>query len=356
MSSRVEAIRKRLEAEGADAFICYSYPNYRYLSRFTGSLGIVIITLSKAVLISDFRYRTQIEEEVSGFDYAEIKGPPEETVLAQLTELKISKLAFEAPHLTYKHYAQLKLIDTIDLIPTENWVEDLRIVKDQEEIELLEKAVAITDAAVEEIAYEIKPGMTEKQASNIINNIIRSRGGRKEAFDLIVAAGLRSAMPHAQPTDRPIKAGEPIVIDIGAQFDGYNSDLTRTLWLDKIDEPQILEIYEIVDNAQAAAIDSIKPGVACKAIDAVARDIIADAGYGECFGHGLGHGVGLEVHEQPTISRLGKGEVKPGMVFSVEPGIYIPNTGGVRIEDLVVVTDSGCRRLSMAPHQPEIQA
>ena len=163
-------------------------------------------------------------------------------------------------------------------------------------------------------------------------------------------------MPHAQPTDRPIQAGEPIVIDIGAQFDGYNSDLTRTLWLDKIDESQILEIYEIVDNAQAAAIDSIKPGVACKAIDAVARDIIADAGYGEYFGHGLGHGVGLEVHEQPTISRLGKGEIQPGMVFSVEPGIYIPSIGGVRIEDLVVVTDDGCRRLSKAPHQPEIHA
>jgi Xaa-Pro aminopeptidase len=356
MSGRVEAIRKRLEAEGIEAFICYSYPNYRYLSRFTGSLGIVIITLSRAILISDFRYRTQIEEEVSGFDYAEIKGPPEETVLAQLTDLKISKLAFEAPHLTYKHYAQLKLIDTIELVPTENWVEDLRVVKDEEEIELLEKAIAITDEAVEELSHRIKPGMTEKQVSNLINNIIRSRGGKKEAFDLIVAAGPRSAMPHAQPTDRPIQKGEPIVVDIGAQFDGYNSDLTRTLWLGKIGEPKILEIYEIVDKAQAAAIESIKPGMACKDIDAIARDMIADAGYGEYFGHGLGHGVGLDVHEQPTISRLGKGEVKPGMVFSVEPGIYIPDTGGVRIEDLIVVTDDGCRKLSKAPRLPEIHA
>lgn len=356
MSSKADAIRKKLETEGADAFICYSYPNYRYLSGFTGSLGIVIITLSEAVIISDFRYRTQIEQEVSGFEYAEIKGPPEETVLSQLAELKISKLAFETAHLTYKHYAQLKMIDTLELVPTENWVSDLRIIKEDDEIDLIEKAASITDAAIEEIARTIKPGMTEKQAANRINEIIRSCGGRKEAFDLIVAGGPRSAMPHAQPTDNPIQAGQPIVIDIGAEFEGYNSDLTRTLWLDRIDEPQVLEIYEIAERAQATAIASIKPGMSCKDIDAVARDIIADAGYGEYFGHGLGHGVGLEVHEQPTISRLGKGEIKPGMVFTVEPGIYIPNVGGVRIEDLVVVTDDGCRTLSKSPHLPEIHA
>jgi Xaa-Pro aminopeptidase len=354
MSNTLDAIRKKLEAEDADAFICYSYPNYRYLSGFTGSLGIVIVTLSKAVIISDFRYRTQIEEEVSGFDYAEIKGPPEETVLSQITELKISKLAFETAHLTYKHYAQLKMIDTLELVPTENWVEDLRIIKTTDEIDLIEKAASITDTAIEEIARKIKPDITEKQAANRINNFIRSCGGKKEAFDLIVAGGPRSAMPHAQPTDEPIQRGQPIVIDIGAEFEGYNSDLTRTLWLDKIDEPQVLEIYEIVDRAQATAIAAIKPGMACKAIDAIARDIIADAGYGDCFGHGLGHGVGLEVHEQPTISRLGKGEIKPGMVFTVEPGIYIPNVGGVRIEDLIVVTDDGCRALSKAPHRPEV--
>lgn len=354
MSSRVEAIRKRLIAAGADAFVCYSYPNYRYLSGFTGSLGIVIVSLDEAVIISDFRYRTQIEEEVSGFAYAEIKGLPEETVLGQLGELKVSKLAFEAAHLTYRNYAQLRSIDTFELLPTENWVEDLRAVKDDDEIRNIEKAASITDAAIAEVAPSIRPGMTEKEVANRINEAIRSLGGKKEAFDLIVAAGPRSAMPHAQPSDQPIVAGEPIVIDIGAQFNGYHSDLTRTVWLDRIGESQVVEIYEIVDEAQAAAIEAIRPGKEYSEIDAVARELIADAGYGERFGHGVGHGVGLEVHEAPRISRLGKGEIKPGMVFTVEPGIYIPDVGGVRIEDLVVVTDEGCRRLSGAPHEPEI--
>jgi Xaa-Pro aminopeptidase len=354
MSGRVEAIREKLKTEGGDAFICYSHPNYRYLSGFTGSLGIVIVTLTEAVIISDFRYRTQIEEEVSGFEYAEISGPPEETVLAQLGKLNISKLAFESAHLTYKHYAQLRMLDAIELAPTENWVEDLRLVKDDLEVAALEKAVSIVDAAIEQLAIEMKPGMTEKQVANRINEIMRSLGAKKEAFDLIVAAGPRSAMPHAQPTDHPIEAGEPVVIDIGAQLDGYHSDLTRTVWMDRIGESQAAEFYEIVDRAQAAAIAAIKPGMEYSAIDAVARDIITDAGYGEYFGHSLGHGVGLEVHEAPTISRLGKGAVKPGMVFTVEPGIYVPDVGGVRIEDVVVVTDKGCRTLSASPHEPRI--
>ena len=354
MSGRIEAIREKLKAEGADAFICYSHPNYRYLSGFTGSLGIVIVSLSEAVIISDFRYRTQIEEEVSGFAYAEISGPPEETVLGQLGKLNVSRLAFEAAHLTYRNYAQLKTIEAIELAPTENWVEDLRAVKDDREVAAIEKAVSIVDGAIERIAREMKPGMTEKQVANRINEIIRSLGGKKEAFDLIVAAGPRSAMPHAQPTNHAIEAGEPVVIDIGAQLDGYHSDLTRTVWIDKIGESRVAEFYEIVDAAQAAAIEAIKPGMDCSAIDAVARDIITDAGYGEYFGHSLGHGVGLEVHESPTISRLGKGAVKPGMVFTVEPGIYVPNVGGVRIEDVVVVTDEGCRKLSASPHEPRI--
>ncbi len=354
MSSRLDAVRKKMEEGDANAFICYSYPNYRYLSGFTGSLGVLIITPDNAVIISDFRYRTQIEEEVSGFEYAEISGPPEETVLGQIRQLKISRLAFESAHLTYRNYAQLNTLDNVALVPSENWIEDIRIVKNDSEIELIERAVGIADEAVEGLSRELKPRMTEKQASNRLNEIIRSLGGKKEAFDLIVASGPRSAMPHAQPTDAPIEAGEPIVIDLGAQFEGYHSDLTRTVWLSRINRPQVLEIYEIVEKAQAAAIEAIKPGMRCAELDAVARDSIADAGYGEYFGHSLGHGVGLDVHESPLISRLGKGEIEPGMVFTVEPGIYVPDVGGVRIEDMVVVTESGCRTLSKSAHQPQI--
>jgi len=354
VSSRIEAVRDKLDEKGADAFICYSHPNYLYLSGFTGSLAIVIISRSRAVIISDFRYRTQISEEVSGFDYVEIKGPPEETVLNQIGELDIRRLVFESAHLTYRNYVQLKSIESLELVPSESWIEDLRCVKDQGEIELIEKAASIADAAIEEISREIRPGMSEKQAANRINELIRSLGGKKEAFDLIVASGPRSAMPHAQPTDREIRSGEPIVIDIGAQFEGYHSDLTRTIWLGKIEKPQGLEIYEIVEEAQAAAIDAIRPGMTGVEVDAVARDLIVEAGYADFFGHGLGHGVGLDVHESPTVSRLGKGKIEPGMVFTVEPGVYIPDTGGVRIEDMIAVTDRGCRRLTKSAHRPEI--
>jgi Xaa-Pro aminopeptidase len=356
MFTRLEAIRKRLQQTGADAFICYSYPNYRYLSGFTGSLAILIISLDRAIIMSDFRYRTQVAQEVTDFEYVEIKGPAEETVFKQITEMKITELAFESAHLTYRNYAQLKAIEPLALVPTENLVEDLRVIKDDSEIELINKAASIADAAMEKIVEEIKPGMTEQAVAGRINTLLRSFGGKKEAFDLIVASGPRSAMPHGAPTDRQIQIGEPVVIDIGAQFNGYHSDLTRTVWLDKIKSPQVLEIYDIVKDAQAAALMAIQADMPCSKLDAVARNMIAEAGYGEQFGHGLGHGVGLEVHEAPTISRLGKGSIRPGMVFTVEPGIYIPDVGGVRIEDMVMVTGDGCRKLTKSPNYLEITA
>jgi Xaa-Pro aminopeptidase len=355
MNNRVETIRTRLNEVSADAFICFSNPNYRYLSGFTGSLAILIISRENSIIISDFRYRTQIAEEVTNFDYVEMNGRIEETVVQQIAELKIKRLAFESAHLSYRQYAHLRSVDSLELVPTEEWVEDQRQIKDEVEIGLIEKAASVVDAVIESVIEDIEEGMTEWEVANRIYTMIRGFGGKKEAFDLIVASGPRSAMPHASPSDSyRIEAGRPIVIDIGAQFRGYHSDLTRTVWLDRIKEPQVLEMYDIVDKAQSAAIKAIRPGIPCIEIDAVARKLIAEAGYGDFFGHGLGHGVGLEVHESPTISRLGKGITKPGMVFTVEPGIYIPQIGGVRIEDMIVVTSSGCRRLTMSAHQPSI--
>jgi len=354
MPGAVEGIRRKLEDTGADAFVCYHHPNYRYLSGFTGSLAILIIARSQAVILSDFRYREQIAEQVADFDFVEIKGPPEETVIRRIEELGILKVAFESAHLTYQHYAQLRKVNSVELIPTENWVEELRAIKDDREVELIEKAASIADATIEKMADEIRPGTTEQEAANRINELIRAFGGKKEAFDAIVASGPRSSMPHATSSERRIQAGEPIVVDIGAQFDGYHSDLTRTIWLDRMRTPQVLELYEVVENAQAAAIEAIRPEMPCAEIDAIARNLIAEAGYGEFFGHGLGHGVGLEVHESPIISRLGKGNVKPGMVFTVEPGIYIPDVGGIRIEDMILVTDDGCRLITKSAHRPEI--
>lgn len=354
MNNRIDKLREKLRESDAEAFICQSYPNYRYLSGFTGSLCVLLMTPERAVIMSDFRYRTQIRGEVTGFEYHEIVGPPEETIRAKITELGIRRLAFETAHTTYRQYAQLKEIESLELVPTENLVEELRIVKDQSELIFLEKAAAIVDAAVEQVAGEIKPGMTEIEVSNRLNILLRSLGAKKEAFDLIVASGPRSAMPHAATSERPIGVGEPIVIDIGAQFGGYHSDLTRTIWLGTINVPKISEVYAIVENAQAAALEAIRPGMPCAELDAVARGCIERAGYGEFFGHGLGHGVGLEVHELPVVSRFGKGEIKPGMVFTVEPGIYIPDVGGVRIEDMVLATDEGFRLLTRSAHQPQV--
>jgi len=349
VNNRLSDLRKKFEE--ADAFLCMSYPNYRYLSGFTGSLCILLITRERALILSDFRYRTQIQGEVRGFEYREIAGPIEQTVAREIVELGVRHLAFEAEHTTYRQYAHLKAIESIELIPAEDWVEDLRTIKDPSELLMIEKAAAIADAAVEQIATEIEPGMTEAEVANRLNALLRSLGAKKEAFDLIVASGPRSAMPHAASSEKPISADEPIVIDIGAQFGGYHSDLTRTIWLDKINS-KIAEVYEIVENAQAAAIQAARPGIPCVELDAVARKFIEDAGYGDYFGHGLGHGVGLEVHEAPAVSRFGKGEIRSGMVFTVEPGIYIPEIGGVRIEDMALATESGCRLLTKSPHRP----
>ncbi len=354
MKHRLSALRGKFDESGADAFICLSYPNYRYLSGFTGSLCVLLITRDRSIIMSDFRYRTQIKEEVADFEYVEITGPVEQTVVGQIQELGIRNLAFEAEHTTYRQYAHLKQLESLELVPVEEWVEELRIIKDESELQVLQQAAGIADATVEQISREIKPGMTEIELVNRLNILLREKGAKKEAFDLIVAGGPRSAMPHATPTERKIKEGEPIVIDIGAQYQGYNSDLTRTVWLGKMNL-KIAEVYGIVENAQAAAIRAIRPGIPCTELDSVARSAIADAGFEEYFGHGLGHGVGLEVHEVPHVSRFGKGEIKPGMVFTVEPGIYLPELGGVRIEDMVVATESGCRRLTQSAHRPEIQ-
>jgi Xaa-Pro aminopeptidase len=329
-----------------------SYPNYRYLSGFSGSLCVLLITRERAVIMSDFRYRTQIRGEAPDLEYVEIVGPVEQTVCRVIEEMSIRQLAFESAHTTYRQYAHLKSIEALELVPSEDWVEDLRAIKDQSELLLIEKAAAIADSAIEQVARELRAGMTENEVANRLNFLLRSEGAKKEAFDLIVASGPRSAMPHAASSERFIQEGEPVVIDIGAQFAGYHSDLTRTVWVGTINQ-KIAEVYEIVENAQAVAIRAVRPGMALAELDAVARSFIEQVGYGEFFGHGLGHGVGLEVHESPTVSRFGKGEIQPGMVFTVEPGIYLPEIGGVRIVDMVVATREGCRLLTKSPHQPD---
>jgi Xaa-Pro aminopeptidase len=244
------------------------------------------------------------------------------------------------------------LPDGIEFVATKDLVEELRAVKEEGELAALRQAVALTDAAYAHIAGYMQPGMTEREVAWELESFMRTRGAEKVAFDIIVAAGANGAMPHARTTDRAIRAGEPVVMDLGAVVDGYCSDLTRTVALGEADG-RYREVYQVVLEAQQAAVQDIRPGMTGQEADAIARQVIAEAGYGEAFGHGLGHGVGLEVHEKPGVGRLSKEDVlQPDMVFSVEPGIYLPGEFGVRIEDLVVLGEDGPQVLSQAAKEP----
>jgi len=237
-------------------------------------------------------------------------------------------------------------------VTTSGVVEEMRAVKDEDELATLRQAIALGDAAYAHIADFMQPGMTERQVAWELESFMRTHGAEKLAFEVIVAAGPNGAMPHAHPTDRVIQAGEPVVMDLGTAVDGYCSDLTRTVVLSEADG-RYQEVYEVVLQAQQAALRGIRPGMRGQEADAIAREVIAEAGYGDAFGHGLGHGVGLVVHERPRLGRLSDKDVlQSGMVFSVEPGIYLPGEFGVRLEDLVLLREDGPEVLSQAAKEP----
>ena len=353
-STRLEKLRQAMAEGELDAMLVTNPDNRRYLSGFSGSAGVLLITPGEAILATDFRYYEQVAREAPEFELARIETKLADLLPELLEKLDVGRLGFESRHVTVEQHREwTNLMGGVEWLGMKEMVERIRAVKEEAEVEALRRSVALTDAAFAHLLEVIRPGMTETQVAWEIEAYMRGHGASKVAFDLIVAAGPNGALPHARPGSHVIQEGEPIVVDIGCVVDGYCSDMTRTFCLGD-PSAHYLEVWQIVLRAQEAAEAAIQPGMSGVEADAQARSIIEQAGYGEKFGHGLGHGVGLAVHEKPGAGRLSEDVLEAGMTLTVEPGIYLPGEFGVRIEDLAVVRPGGLEVLTQTPKSPAL--
>ncbi len=346
---RIDRLRKTLRDGGVPALLIASEANVTYLTGFTGDSSFLLVTPDRQWLLTDSRYTEQAGQECPQCELVERKDTLVKATAQVVRQLGTGRLAFEAAATPYATYEELgEALDGVALEPHKELVERLRRLKDDEEIARLRGAIAVAEAAFRETVVELAAGQSERQVAARLDHAMRARGAKKGSFEAIVAARERSSMPHAQASDAVIQPGDPVLIDWGAEVELYCSDCTRVVFLAPPDE-RWRAIYGIVREAQQRATDAVRPGATLKEIDSAARDHIRDAGYGERFGHGLGHGVGLRVHEAPRLSQQAEGEVEAGMVVTVEPGIYIPGWGGVRIENMIVVRGDGAEVLTSIP-------
>ncbi|MGH2517991.1 MAG: M24 family metallopeptidase [Ktedonobacterales bacterium] len=370
-TERVERMRATLREQNLDAFLVSNPENRRYLSGFTGhdsgadSAGTLIVTLDSMALITDGRYSEQAEHECAGLRIILREGEFAATAADALLETGARRVGFEATHVTVAARDDLAAALTEkagekpapELVATRKVVEPLRAVKDADELAAIERAVAITDETFAYLCGWLRAGLTEKQVAREIERHMLELGADGLAFASIVASGPNAALPHAVPTDRPIQLGEPVTFDMGSRYAGYCSDMTRTVCLG---EPgaEARALYELVLRAQEACEAGLRPGLTGKQADALARDVIAAAGHEERFSHGTGHGVGLEIHESPRLSKFAKDDqvLEPGMVITIEPGVYLAGNSGVRIEDTAVVTEDGIRVLTASHKRFELPA
>jgi Xaa-Pro aminopeptidase len=349
--NRLRKLRKLITEKGLDSLLVSQPDNLRYLSGFTGS-GWLLISGRDAVLALDFLYLEQAKGESPDLEIIQIKQELHNWLPGLVFDLGWHKLGFEANLISYDSYQKLseairaKQVN-LELVPTTGIVEQLRSTKEPEELILITKAVELADAALEQAKAIIRPGVTEKEAAWEIEKNLRQKGSEGVPFEIIVASGPNSALPHARPTEKTICSGEPVLIDIGARIDGYCSDLSRTLFLGRANKT-FQRIYGIVHQAQAIAIERVRSEMAASQAEQLSRSVIEQAGYGDAFGHGLGHGVGLAVHEFPRIGLSSSDPLVDGMVFTIEPGIYLAGQGGVRIEDMVVLENGKARVLTKA--------
>lgn len=342
--SRTAKVQSILKEQDLDAMIVSSQYNLRYVSNFTGSAGLSIITQDKAFFITDFRYTEQATNQAAHMTIIEHKGNIQGEIEKLIQDNNIQSIGFEKNHVTYSEYETMKDRLSAKLIPVENIIEDLRTIKDEQEIATIQKAVEITEKAFEHILDYIEEGMTEIQVANELDFYMRKLGATSVSFDTIVASGYRSAMPHGVASEKKIEQGDMITIDFGCYYNGYVSDMTRTFALGDPGE-ELKQIYQIVLDANLMATEAAEAGVTGAELDKIARDYISDHGYGEQFGHSLGHGIGLEVHEGPGINYRNKKPLEVNTIITNEPGIYVAGLGGVRIEDDLVIKEDGNQNL-----------
>jgi Xaa-Pro aminopeptidase len=341
INNRLQRLRRKLVEKEIEAILISQPDNQFYLSGCEGLEGYLLISPSKSILATDSRYIEQAERQSTDYQVFRIAGKMADWFPSLFSGWNIKKLGFESQHISFALYQQIIEITksnhlNMTLIPVNSLVEDLRMIKDPDEINCISQAAKITDAVILHIESVLRAGMSEKSVSWEIEKYMREHGSQPCPFELIVASGLNAALPHAKPSNYIIREGEPVVMDIGAKYQYYASDLTRTLHSGRSDET-FKKVYNTVLEAQLTAIANIKPGMTGREADALARKVIADAGYGENFGHSLGHGIGLAIHEKPSVGPNSTDVLTEGMVFTVEPGIYLSGWGGVRIEDDVVI-------------------
>lgn len=353
---RLDAIRGRFRQWGVGAVLITCFSNRRWLSGFTGSAGQLLVTADEAVLATDFRY----------WDQAALQAPACRLFRQQRRNNDVEKLVacadtdrigIEAAHVTLAHSKALRALKHVEWIELDNTAEPMRMVKDAMEIGLVRAAAAATDTAMSQVPQLARPGMSERALAWELEKAMREAGADHVAFAPIVASGPNSALPHHQPGERALQPGDIVVVDLGSEIGGYRSDLTRTFYLGGDPPEQFWRIYHLVEAAQAAALEHARPGMDARQVDALARDLIVAAGHGEHFGHGLGHGVGLDVHEEPFLTaRPAAAEtiVPAGSVVTIEPGVYLPGWGGIRLEDLVHFSENGPELMSHFPKSPVI--
>lgn len=354
MNHRLQQLRENLYQHEIEAILISTPENRRYLSGFTGSAGYLLISQGHASLVTDFRYVEQAGRQSPDFEVERVISEP--FWLPKLaSKMGAKRVGFESLDMTVSTQSSFnKAVETegsqdkVRLVATTGVVEDLRAIKDETEIKLITRAAQIADLALERVEPIIQPGITEMEVAWELEKAMRENGAEAISFDIIVGAGPNGALPHHRAGDKIIKQGESIVIDMGARFQGYCSDLTRTVFVGPPDDT-FRRVYDTVLRAQLTAEEKIAPGMTGSEVDKIARDIIAQAGYGENFGHSLGHGVGLAVHEHPRVAPNSEDPLREGMVLTVEPGIYLSGWGGVRIEDMVVLENGRARIISHAP-------
>jgi Xaa-Pro aminopeptidase len=345
-----ERLTEWLRQQTLPAVLVSKRINVRYFSGFAGSAGVLVVSPTARKLFVDFRYVEQARQTAPEYETVKCQANPLDAAVEYLQQQDFDRIGFEAEDLTVADFRRITSV-----VAEHRWIpsvlDSLRVVKSADEIEKIETAAQILDQAFAKILSQIRPGIAENSLAAILEYEMRQLGSERTGFATIVASGPRSALPHGVASDRLLAIGDLVVFDFGAVFDGYHSDMTRTVCLGPASDRQ-RQIYDIVLSAQMAGLAAVCPGALCREVDGTARGIIAEAGFGEFFGHGLGHSVGLAIHESPRLSPLaGEARLEAGMVVTVEPGIYLPEWGGVRIEDLVVVTADGCCILSHTTKQ-----